>query len=127
MTGTVAATGLSPAWRVADRLRAELGRLGIRADVTEGEGLALVSVWIDLVVWCEPRPDGWRYRWWSGRISEQTGRRVYTGCRADAVTTAARRIAQRFADLRESHPLSPLVAEICAAGDVPARPGPRQV
>ncbi|MEU8059264.1 hypothetical protein [Microbispora bryophytorum] len=100
----------------ADRLRVELERHGIAADVNEGDGLALVSVWVDLVVWCEAGPDGWRYRWWTGRTSEVTGRYVYTGCRADALQTAARRIAARYAELRRTHPLSPVLSGAIGEG-----------
>ncbi|MFC0863690.1 hypothetical protein ACFHYQ_15410 [Sphaerimonospora cavernae] len=121
MSGTAAVVVLSPAGQVAERLRAELKRWGIAADVNEGEGLALVSVWVDLVIWCEPETNGWRYRWWTGRVSAQTGRRVYTGCRAEAVTTAAHRVAERFTELRHSHPLSPFVTEFCVVYSIPYR------
>ena len=85
---------------VAEQLRRELERLGITADVHEGDGVALLSVRLHLVVWCEPGPDGWRYRWWTGRVSQQAGRWVYTECQALAFKTAAQRIATRYAELR---------------------------
>ncbi|MEN3533613.1 hypothetical protein AAH991_00740 [Microbispora sp. ZYX-F-249] len=115
MSWVGAPAGLSIAGQVAERLRLELRQLGIVADLHEGKGLALLSVWVDLVVWCERGVEGWRYRWWTGRVSDQTGRRIYTGCRADAVKTAGQRIAGRYAELRRVHPLSPIFAEIGAA------------
>lgn len=122
MIRTDPAIGLSLAGQMAEGLRVELEGLGIAADLHEGEDVALLSVWVDLIVWCERGADGWRYRWWTGRVSDQTGRRIYTGCRADAVKTAARRIAGRYAELRHTHPLSPVVAEVCAACGIPERP-----
>ncbi|MEU7915686.1 hypothetical protein [Microbispora bryophytorum] len=105
----------SPATVAAERLRAALEGRGVAADVHAGDGVALVSVWVEVVVWCEFGPDGWRYRWWTGRISQSTGCYVYTGCRADAVETAARRVADRYAEVRRTHPLSPVVAERLAS------------
>ncbi|WP_370028601.1 hypothetical protein [Planotetraspora sp. GP83] len=46
--------------RCAERLRVELERYGVAADVHEGYGLALASVWIDLVVWTDGRWFRWR-------------------------------------------------------------------
>lgn len=92
----------SPGTVTAEQLRAELERLGVAADLHAGDGVALLSVWLYLVVWCEWGPEGWRYRWWTGRVSDRTGRWIYTGCRALAVKTAARRIAARYAELRQT-------------------------
>lgn len=99
----------------ARRLRAELEAHGISADIHEGYGVALISVWVDLLVWCEVGPDGPRYRWWTGRISDRTRRYVYTGCPGNATETAARRIAARYRELRADHPLSPVIVERLAA------------
>lgn len=85
---------------VTERLCVELERLGIAAEVRVGDGVALLLVWADLVVWCEQGSDGWRYRWWTGRLADRTGLYVYTRCPVRAVKTAARRIAERFAELR---------------------------
>lgn len=98
----------SPALVVAEQLRGELERLGVSADVHEGDGLALLSVRLHLAVWCERGPEGWRYRWWTGRVSQRTGRWIYTGCRALAVKTAAQRIAARYAELRRDSSSSSL-------------------
>ena len=53
----------------AERLRRELEQYGVAADVHEGFGLALVSVWVDLVVWT----DG---RWFRGRITKRDDQEV---------------------------------------------------
>ncbi|MDX3105843.1 hypothetical protein ACIBO5_02150 [Nonomuraea angiospora] len=71
--------------------------MGISADVHEGRGLALVSVWTGLVVWT----DGLWYRWWTGRRS-QTGRWLYAHHPAFEPERVARRIAARYAELREA-------------------------
>ncbi|MDX3105368.1 hypothetical protein ACIBO5_00195 [Nonomuraea angiospora] len=93
---------LEPVWplsalETADELRAALARMGIPGDVHEGRGLALVSVWTGLVVWT----DGLWYRWWTGRRS-QTGRWLYAHHSAFEPERAARRIAARYAELREA-------------------------
>src|SRR5690606_29601647 len=67
--------------------------------------LALVSVRAGLVVWT----DGRCYRWWSGRQSRRTQRWVYAFGPADDPVTTARRIAARYKDLRQHHPLSALL------------------
>lgn len=96
--------------RTAERLVLALEDLGVAADVNEGYGIALVSVWIDLVVWT----DGTCYSWWSGRISERTRRKLYAYSPADDPVTAARRVAERYAELRDTHPLSALIREVLA-------------
>jgi hypothetical protein len=85
-----------PAIRAAYRLSRAFEPHGIAADVHEGTGIALVSVWTNLVVWCGPC-----YLWWSGGVSPVTGRRTYTYCPADDPVTAARRVAERYAQLRK--------------------------
>ncbi len=96
----------------AERLRGELSRHGVDSDVHRGRDVALVSVWLDLVVWVEYGPDGIRYRWWTGRLSTRTGRYLYTGSPGHAVESAAARVAARYRELRTSHPLSPVIAEL---------------
>lgn len=88
--------------QAARQLRDELAALGIQADIHEGHGLALMSVWVGLVVWT----DGWRYRWWSGRKSSRTGRWVYAFAPVDDPVATARRVALRYTELRQKHPLS---------------------
>jgi hypothetical protein len=92
---------ITPA-RCAERLRTQLERHGVEADVHEGYGLALVSVWIELVVWT----DGRWFRWSSGRTSIR-GRPVYSFTPALDVVTAARRVADRYSELRRKHSHSP--------------------
>jgi hypothetical protein len=90
----------------AERLRRELEKYGVTAEVHAGFGLALVSVWADLVVWT----DGRWFRWRSGRISIN-GRPVYAFAPASDVVTAARRVAQRYGQLRQQYPPPPWLAE----------------
>jgi hypothetical protein len=98
----------------AHRLREELHRHGIAADVHDGFGRALVSVWVDLVVWCHPTA----YYWWSGRISPQTRQRTYCYSPTNDPVTTARRVAARYAQLRNEHPLSPLINDISTGAAV---------
>ncbi len=88
----------------AERLRGELARHGIGSDVHGGRDVALVSVWLDLVVWVEYGPEGIRYRWWTGRLSTRTGRYLYTGSPGHAVESAAACVAARYRELRTGHP-----------------------
>ncbi|WP_433367661.1 hypothetical protein [Streptosporangium sp. CA-115845] len=44
----------------AEELREALAQYGIAADVHDGYGLALVSVWVDLIVWCREGQFWWR-------------------------------------------------------------------
>ncbi|MFI6295992.1 hypothetical protein ACIBEJ_30660 [Nonomuraea sp. NPDC050790] len=90
------------------QLRAELGRLGITADLHHGYGMALLSVWVDLVVWS----DGLRFLWWGGQFSQATGRRTYIVHSTGNPAATARRIAQRYADLRRTHSMSRLIEEL---------------
>ncbi len=92
---------------MAEELRAELGRLGIKADVHDGYGLALVSVWVGLVVWCKDDRYWWRTGWDARRH-----RPVYAWHPAMDTPRAARRIAFRYAELREAHPPSELTAGV---------------
>ncbi|WP_214325107.1 hypothetical protein [Nonomuraea sediminis] len=94
--------------RGAHALRATLRDLGISADVHAGHGVALVSVWVDLLIWC----DGFTYRWWNGQVSSATGRRIYIVYSADNPPTAARAVAYRLSVVRQTHPLSPLIVEM---------------
>ncbi|WP_433241526.1 hypothetical protein ACQPYK_36380 [Streptosporangium sp. CA-135522] len=99
-----------PAALAAERLRGGLEHCGVSADVHEGYGVALVSVWADLLVWT----DGFVYRWWTGKISERTGRRLYTAYGVDNPVTVARCVAHRYGELRKTSPRSDDVAE-CAS------------
>ncbi|GAA1506460.1 hypothetical protein GCM10009677_43700 [Sphaerisporangium rubeum] len=88
-----------PAIVAAYRLRHALESHGIAADVNEGDGIALVSVWHDLLVWCGPC-----FLWWAGEVSPTNGRNVYRYSPANDPVTAARRIAARYDQLRRITP-----------------------
>ncbi|MFI6603011.1 hypothetical protein ACIBHX_42795 [Nonomuraea sp. NPDC050536] len=64
------------ALNTAVELHRSLQVLGISTDVHEGFGLALVSVWVGLVVWC----DGERY-WWRTAWDARRKRPVTPGIR----------------------------------------------
>jgi hypothetical protein len=88
----------------ADRLSSALKQHGISADVHDGHGIALVSVWVDLLIWT----DGVVYRWWTGQICGRAGRRLYTTYSVNDPVAAAHRVAHRYEELHQSHPLSAL-------------------
>ncbi|MFC5946567.1 hypothetical protein, partial [Micromonospora harpali] len=80
----------------AERLQAELGHLGVGSDVHAGHGMAMVSVWVGLVVWS----DGERFWWRTGWNIEHI-RPVYAWHPSTEPRRAARRVARRYASLRE--------------------------
>ncbi|MFI6183983.1 hypothetical protein ACIA8R_51220 [Nonomuraea sp. NPDC051191] len=82
---------------MAESLQAELQCVGIAADVHDGYGLALVSVWVGLVVWC----DGERF-WWRIGWDDRRKRCVYAWHPALDPSRAARRVAFRYGDLRQA-------------------------
>ncbi|GHH69647.1 hypothetical protein GCM10017673_20420 [Streptosporangium violaceochromogenes] len=86
----------TPAVHAAGLLRDELARQGVEGDVHGGYGLALVSVRGDLVIWT----DGMVYRWWTGRVSPRTRRRLYAVYGVDNPATVARGVMQRYAEIR---------------------------
>ncbi|WP_084960008.1 hypothetical protein [Thermoactinospora rubra] len=90
----------------AVRLRLALRELGIEADVHDGYGLALVSVWVGLVVWC----DGDRF-WWRASWDDRRKRTVYAWHPAHDPERAAQRIAFRYRDLRATHDKSTAVED----------------
>lgn len=67
--------------------------------------MALVSVWTGLVIWT----DGFVFRWWSGGISQTTGRRLYLIYAVDNPATVARCVAQRCMALKIAHPPRPSI------------------
>ncbi|WP_157548587.1 hypothetical protein [Nonomuraea candida] len=79
----------------AEQLRRELARLGIPGDVHDGYGLALVSVWAGLVVWCDCERFWWRTGWDAGRK-----RVVYAWHPVVEPGRAAARIARQYAQVR---------------------------
>lgn len=90
----------------ADALRQALEAHEIPTDVHDGYGLALVSVWVGLVVWCDQD----RY-WWRAGWEPRRERVVYAWHPASEPVRAAHRVALRYADLRASHPLSDLFTD----------------
>ncbi|MGI5283032.1 hypothetical protein ACQEVF_06830 [Nonomuraea polychroma] len=93
--------GRRNSYSAAERLRAELETWGISADVHEGYRLALAWVWVDLVVWCDVERFWWRTGW-----DEERKRAIYAWHPVADLGRAVRRIAFRYAELREGHPLS---------------------
>lgn len=109
----------SPVASAVLRLCRELESHGITADPHPGDQVGALSLRYGLVVWCEYGPKGLHYRWWTGRLSERTGRRVYTCCPADAPTTAARRVAERYREMATDHSPSPVTnAPVQRATDI---------
>ncbi|WP_433245901.1 hypothetical protein ACQPYK_44285 [Streptosporangium sp. CA-135522] len=80
----------------AEELRTALARHGITADVHDGYGLALVSVWVGLVVWCHGGRFCWRIGW-----NARQHRPVYAWHPAVEPVRAAHRVALRYAELRQ--------------------------
>ncbi|GIH79012.1 hypothetical protein [Planobispora longispora] len=111
MNGLVQASqpgdGAVSAVDAAKCLRSELSRLDITADVNDGYGLAVVSVWAGLVVWS----DGRRFWWRTGGWDIRRGRAVYAWHTAMEPGRAARRIAFRYAELARAHPLPAALTE----------------
>ncbi|MFF0309384.1 hypothetical protein ACFYSC_18315 [Streptosporangium sp. NPDC004379] len=99
------ADGLSPL-DTARFLHAELELNGISSEVHAGYGLALVSVVVGLVVWC----DGDRF-WWRTGWDDRRERFTYAWHPAIEPARAARRIAFRYEDLHDAHPSSGVTAE----------------
>jgi hypothetical protein len=83
----------------------------IKADVHDGYGIALVSVWVDLVVACDQQLFWWRTGW-----NRRRRRPIYARHSTGDVVHAAERIARRYAELRQTRP--PL------RGLFEGRPGP---
>ncbi|MFI7223494.1 hypothetical protein ACIBO5_09725 [Nonomuraea angiospora] len=90
---------------VAEELRKALKQYGIAADVHDGYGLALVSVWVGLVVWCKDDRYWWRTGW-----DQHRRRFTYAWHPAIDPARAARRVAFRYAHLRKT-PSSEVVTD----------------
>ncbi|MEV0826297.1 hypothetical protein [Nonomuraea rubra] len=78
----------------AEQLQRELNHLGIHSDVHDGHGLALVSVWVGLVVWCDCERFWWRTGWDVIRK-----RAIYAWHPALEPARAAGRLARRYAEI----------------------------
>ncbi|MFG1755233.1 hypothetical protein [Streptosporangium sandarakinum] len=92
----------------AEALRTALAEHEITADVHDGYGLAVVSVWVDLLVWCDGRRFWWRTEW-----NARQRRPVYAWHSALEPVQAAQRVARRYADLRRKHPARPEEGSAC--------------
>ncbi|MEV1171801.1 hypothetical protein [Nonomuraea sp. NPDC049784] len=79
---------------MADQLQRELGLHGITADVNDGYGLAVVSVWRGLLVWTNGDLFWWRTGW-----NDRRDRPVYASHSTADPKRAARRIAALYGDL----------------------------
>lgn len=80
----------------ARALQAQLVELGITADVNDGYGLAVVSVGVDLVVWCSLE----NYRWRNGTMETWVGPRYASHPITDPLRAAVR-VSRRYCQLRE--------------------------
>lgn len=97
----------TPEKHAADALADALAAHGVSADVHDGYGLSLVSVWVGLVVWC----DGDWY-WWRAGWDDRRKRVLYARHPAIEPSRAARRVAFRYADLQRRHPLSETIRSL---------------
>lgn len=80
---------------VAGQLQSALETHGLTADVNDGYGLAVVSVWRGLLVWTNGA-----VFWWCTGWNDQRDRPVYAWHSTAEPARAARRIAARCAELR---------------------------
>ncbi|MEV0619803.1 hypothetical protein AB0I81_41245 [Nonomuraea sp. NPDC050404] len=87
-----------PETHAAAALADALAVQGVSAEVHDGYGVALVSVWAGLVVWCH----GGRY-WWRSAWDARRQRVIYAWHSSTEPARAAHRIALRYAQLREAH------------------------
>ncbi|MEV0623990.1 hypothetical protein AB0I81_62495 [Nonomuraea sp. NPDC050404] len=78
--------------RLADELAQRLGHRGVRSEIFDAHGIALVGIWsVGVTVWCEWERGQWRFRW-SLSDGSGTGRWEYTVCPCSAMEMAAQRI-----------------------------------
>ncbi|MEU0521244.1 hypothetical protein [Streptosporangium sp. NPDC006007] len=82
----------------AEELREALAKHQIAAGVHHGYGLALVSIWAGINVWCYGQRFWWRVGW-----DQQRQQVVYNWHPAADSARAARRIAFHYAALRRQH------------------------
>lgn len=87
---------------VAESLQVALANRGIRADVNGDYGLAVVSVWAGLTVWCNGN-----LFWWNVGQSPATRNPVYAQQPAVELEQATRRVIRRYVDLRQRQTNTP--------------------
>ncbi|GAA5086056.1 hypothetical protein HNP84_009625 [Thermocatellispora tengchongensis] len=97
MNGAASYSGADAALIAAWWLLDELKALGVGGEVIGGYGLAVVPVWTDLLVWT----DG-QYFWWRLDWNARTRRYSYAWHSVTDPERAARRVAFRLADLRNT-------------------------
>ncbi|NUW33516.1 hypothetical protein HTZ77_19070 [Nonomuraea sp. SMC257] len=85
----------------------------IPADTHDGHDLALVSVWVGLVVWC----DGVWF-WWRAGWDDRRKRVVYARHPTTEPSRAARRVAFRYADLRRRQPAWEVIDDLPSAASL---------
>ncbi|GAA2272401.1 hypothetical protein GCM10010149_12850 [Nonomuraea roseoviolacea subsp. roseoviolacea] len=109
MAVTTSAIAFAPL-QSAHHLRQALAEREIDCDVHAGYGLALVSVWVGLVVWCDGAWFWWRVGW-----NGQRQRVLYARHPVAEPVRAARRVALRYAEVHRNHPHSKLVADVVSS------------
>jgi hypothetical protein len=90
-----------PSLDAAEQLKRELHLFGIPSDVHDGYGLALVSVCVGLVVWCDCERFWWRTGW-----DVLRKRAIYAWHPIQEPARAAGRLSRRYVDVRASHPVA---------------------
>ncbi|MFG1963555.1 hypothetical protein [Nonomuraea sp. NPDC049028] len=107
----------TPEKHSADELAKALAVLGVSTDVHHGYDLALVSVWVGLVIWC----DG-EWFWWRSGWDDRRKRVIYARHPALDPTRAAQRVAFRYADLRRNPPEPEALKDLLPASQDGIRP-----
>ncbi|MBB6475527.1 hypothetical protein [Sphaerisporangium rubeum] len=102
----------------AERIREELRRYGIVSDVNGDATAACVAIQAGLVVWVRP---GAGFSWWSGNWSTRGRKRYAWGPPHDPIS-AARRVAQRYAEAYADHPHATLIMDLLHNTDPTADP-----
>ncbi|MBB5075492.1 hypothetical protein [Nonomuraea endophytica] len=98
----------SQALSAAQDLQHALDRHGIPTDVNDGYGLAVLSVWSGLLVWCDERLYWWRTGW-----APKGRRAIYAWHSTLEPVRTAHRVALRYADLRASRTFSETEEPAC--------------
>ncbi|MFG1685333.1 hypothetical protein ACGFNP_34590 [Nonomuraea sp. NPDC049269] len=94
----------------AHALRYALAEQDIASDIHAGYGLALVSVRVGLVVWCDGNWFWWRVGW-----NDRRKRVLYARHPADEPVRAARRVAFRCEEVYRHNPHSELIADVVSS------------
>jgi hypothetical protein len=92
--------------KAAEQLQVNLGRYDIPSDLHDGQGLALLSICVGLIVWC----DGTRF-WWRTGWNEEHRRFVYAWQSSLEPDIAARRVSRLYVQVRREGPAIPTGAD----------------